>query len=150
LESVVAVLTHHERYDGCGYPLGLLGDKQPLEGKIIALSDVYDAMTSDRSYHPALPPSEAIEHIMGNSGILFDPQVVSAFMRKVVPYPIGSMVLLSNGQRAIVTENHREALMRPNVKPIKIANNESQMDDKVLDLLNDPSLWSVTITGLDK
>ena len=148
VESVVAVLTHHERYDGCGYPLGLQGDKQPLEGKIIALSDVYDAMTSDRAYHAALPPSEAIEHIMGNSGIMFDPQVVSTFMRKVVPYPVGSRVMLSNGQRAIVVANQKEALMRPKVKLLHINNREARVDDKVLDLLNDPTLWSVTILGL--
>ncbi len=150
IESVVAVLTHHERYDGGGYPLGLMGDKQPLEGKIIALSDVYDAMTSDRPYHSALPPSEAIEHIMGNSGIMFDPQVVSTFMRKVVPYPIGSRVKLSNGQCAIVIENQMDALMRPKVKVIHIDNKEARVDDKVLDLLNDPSLWSITIIGLDR
>ena len=150
LESVVAVLTHHERYDGGGYPLGLMGDKQPLEGKIIALSDVYDAMTSDRSYHSALPPSEAIEHIMGNSGVMFDPQVVSTFMRKVVPYPIGSKVMLSNGKLAIVVANQPEALMRPKVKLLRIDNREARVDDKVLDLLNDPALWSVTITGLDR
>ncbi len=150
LESVVAVLTHHERYDGCGYPLGLIGDKQPLEGKIIALSDVYDAMTSERSYHSALPPSEAIEHIMGNSGVLFDPNVVSAFMRKVVPYPIGSKVLLSNGLRAIVVENNKEALMRPKVKLITVVNKADQVDDKVLDLLNDPQMWRVTILRPDK
>jgi HD-GYP domain-containing protein (c-di-GMP phosphodiesterase class II) len=150
VESVVAVLTHHERYDGGGYPLGLIGDKQPLEGKIIALSDVYDAMTSDRSYHMALPPSEAIEHIMGNSGVMFDPQVVSAFMHKVVPYPIGSRVRLSNGQTAIVVASQPEALMRPKIKILHIDNQEARVDDKVLDLLNDPALWSVTITGLDR
>jgi len=150
VESVVAVLTHHERYDGGGYPFGLMGDKQPLEGKIIALSDVYDAMTSDRAYHSALPPSEAIEHIMGNSGILFDPQVVRAFMNRVVPYPVGSRVRLSNGLTAIVVATNKESLMRPKVKPINIDKQEVRVDDVVLDLLNDPALWSVTILGLDR
>ncbi len=150
VESVVAVLTHHERYDGGGYPFGLMGDKQPLEGKIIALSDVYDAMTSDRAYHSALPPSEAIEHIMGNSGVMFDPQVVRAFMNKVVPYPVGSRVRLSNGLTAIVVATNKESLMRPKVKPINIGKQEVRVDDVVLDLLNDPALWSVTILGLDR
>ena len=150
VESIVAVLTHHERYDGGGYPLGLIGDKQPLEGKIIALSDVYDAMTSDRSYHAALPPSEAIEHIMGNSGVMFDPQVVSTFMRKVVPYPVGTRVRLSSGQRAIVVENQQEALMRPKIKLFHMDSREARVDDKVLDLLNDPALWTITIIGIDR
>jgi len=150
VESIVAVLTHHERYDGGGYPLGLMGDKQPLEGKIIALADVYDAMTSDRPYHAALPPSEAVEHIMGNSGVMFDPQVVSTFMRKVVPYPVGTRVRLSNGQCAIVVENQKEALMRPKIRLLHIDNREARVGDNVLDLLNDPALWAITIIGIDR
>ena len=149
-ESVVAVLTHHERFNGSGYPLGLAGDKQPLVGKIIALADVYDAMTSDRVYHSAYTPSDVVEHIMGNSGILFDPQVVSTFIRKVVPYPIGSKVRLSNGRRAIVVENNLDGPIRPKVKLLHQRPGEVAVSDATLDLLNDPTLWSVTIIGVDK
>lgn len=150
MESTVAVLTHHERYDGSGYPLGLSGDKQPLEAKIVALSDVYDAMTSERSYRSAIPPSEAIEHIMGNSGTMFDPRLVSIFIGKIVPYPIGSRVYLSNGQHAIVVGNHVDSLMRPKVKRLRMDEQRTSADDEVMDLLNDPAYWNVTILGLEK
>jgi HD-GYP domain-containing protein (c-di-GMP phosphodiesterase class II) len=149
-ESIVAVLAHHERYDGSGYPLGLSGDKQPLEARIVALSDVYDAMTSERPYRGAIPPSEAIEHIMGNSGTMFDPQLVSIFMKKITPYPVGSRVCLSNGQRAIVVNNHADSLMRPKVKRLHMNEQTACAEDEIMDLLNDPAYWNVTILGLDK
>lgn len=148
-ESTIAVLTHHERYNGSGYPLGLSGDKQPLEARIIALSDVYDAMTSERPYRSAIPPSEAIEHIMGNSGTMFDPQLVSVFMKKIMPYPIGSRVRLSNGHKAVVVGNHVDSLMRPKVKLLHFDAQKAYVDDRVMDLRNDSAHWNVTILGLD-
>jgi HD-GYP domain-containing protein (c-di-GMP phosphodiesterase class II) len=149
-ESIVAVLSHHEHYNGSGYPFGLAGDKQPFEARIIALSDVYDAITSERPYRTAVSPSEAVEHIMGNSGTLFDPQLVSIFAKKIVPYPVGSKVLLSNGQRGVVISNQSENLMRPKVRLLKIDIRNARVDDKAVDLLNDPAYWNVTILGLDK
>ncbi len=149
-ESIVAVLTHHERYDGTGYPLRLPSSKQTQEGKIIAISDVYDALTSQRPYRVALSPSEAIEHLMGNSGLLFDPAIVSSFMKRIVPYPIGSNVLLSNGLRGVVVHNHSDGLMRPKIKVIRKNEQGIQEMQEVLDLYNDPSLLNVTVIGFDK
>ncbi len=149
-ESIVAVLTHHERYDGTGYPLKLPSSKQTQEGKIIAISDVYDALTSQRPYRIALSPSEAIEHIMGNSGLLFDPAIVSTFMKRIVPYPIGSNVRLSNGLHGVVIHNYSDGLMRPKIKVIRKNEQGIQETQEVLDLYNDPSLLNVTVIGFDK
>ncbi len=148
LESVIAVLTHHERYDGKGYPLELPANKQTLEGKIIAICDNYDAMTSDRPYRNAFSPSEAMEHIMGNAGIMFDPKVLAIFMKKIVPYPVGSVVNLSNGKKGIVIENYPNSYVRPRIKliPEKI-----ETDGNIIyDLCNDPTLLNVTVIGIDK
>jgi putative two-component system response regulator len=71
---------HHERIDGSGYPLGLTGKHIPLEAKIVAVSDVYDAIGSNRSYKKAWSERECQEHIIKNSGIHFDPDVVDAFI----------------------------------------------------------------------
>ncbi len=149
-ESIVAVLTHHERYDGTGYPLHLPSNKQTQEGKIIAISDVYDALTSQRPYRVALSPSEAIEHILGNSGLLFDPAVVSTFMKKIVPYPLGSIVRLSNGLRGVVIHNYSDGLMRPKIKVIRKNEQGDNTVQEVLDLYNDPSLLNVTVIGFEK
>lgn len=71
---------HHERYDGNGYPNGLSGDEWRLEGKILAVCDTYDAMTSDRPYRKALSHEIAIQEIRDHSGAQFDPKVAAAFI----------------------------------------------------------------------
>jgi len=72
--------THHERFDGSGYPRGLSGDEIPIEGRITAVADVFDAITHDRVYRPALPMSEALEIMTSGRGVHFDPDVFDAFM----------------------------------------------------------------------
>jgi hypothetical protein len=70
---------HHERYDGRGYPDGLAGRAIPLDARILAVADAYDAMTSDRSYRPALEHREAIRRLQQDAGTQFDPDCVRAF-----------------------------------------------------------------------
>jgi putative two-component system response regulator len=74
-------LTHHERWDGLGYPHGLCGREIPLAGRIVAVCDVYDALTSVRSYKSAWSRADAMDEIGKNSGTHFDPEVVRAFER---------------------------------------------------------------------
>lgn len=71
---------HHERWNGSGYPDGLVGESIPLGARMIAVADVYDAMTSDRPYRRALPHEVAAAELMQGRGVLYDPQVVSAFL----------------------------------------------------------------------
>lgn len=73
-------LTHHEKWDGSGYPIGLRGSEIPLEGRIAAICDVYDALISKRPYKPAWSKEEAIGHIVACSGTHFDPEVVRSFL----------------------------------------------------------------------
>ncbi len=74
--------THHERWDGNGYPFGLAKDKIPLVGRIVAVADVYDALTTKRPYKRAFPHEEAYQLIVSGSGTQFDPDVVAAFVHK--------------------------------------------------------------------
>ena len=73
-------LTHHERFDGSGYPHGLVGEQIPLEGRITAVADVFDALLSDRSYRTALPLEEALEVMRQGRGSQFDPQIVDVLL----------------------------------------------------------------------
>jgi len=75
-----AILHHHERYDGNGYPGGLLGCDIPMVARVIAVADAWDAMTSDRPYREAMDERKALTEIVGNAGKQFDPDVVRAFM----------------------------------------------------------------------
>jgi HD-GYP domain-containing protein (c-di-GMP phosphodiesterase class II) len=81
IEDIIpGVLHHHERFDGRGYPAGLVGDNIPLMGRIICLADCFDAMTSSRTYRKALPLEAALEEIRKCAGSQFDPRLAEAFL----------------------------------------------------------------------
>ncbi|MFY7973785.1 MAG: HD-GYP domain-containing protein, partial [Rubrivivax sp.] len=75
-------LTHHERWDGGGYPAGTAGDAIPLSGRIVAVVDFFDALTMDRCYRPALPDAVALQMLAEQRGKAFDPDVVDAFLAR--------------------------------------------------------------------
>lgn len=80
-KSAIIALTHHEKFDGSGYPRGLKGEGIPLEGRIVALADVFDALASRRPYKKAWDLSDIFRFVESQSGSHFDPQVVAAFNR---------------------------------------------------------------------
>jgi HD-GYP domain-containing protein (c-di-GMP phosphodiesterase class II) len=75
-----AILYHHERFDGQGYPFGLTGNAIPILSRIVLVADAFDAMTSKRAYQPALPVGFAVTEIRKNAGSQFDPAVVEIFL----------------------------------------------------------------------
>jgi putative nucleotidyltransferase with HDIG domain len=83
------VLTHHEYFDGKGYPAGQSGEKIPLGGRILSVADAYDAMTSDRPYRKAKATAEAAQILRDCAGTQFDPKVVEAFLAVLVTLPVG-------------------------------------------------------------
>jgi len=82
-----AVLHHHERFDGRGYPAGLKGDEIPLAARVLAVTDAFDAMTSDRPYRKALPPETALRELVRHAGSQFDPDVVDVFLQVLRQQP---------------------------------------------------------------
>src|SRR6185295_8591382 len=77
------VLFHHERWDGSGYPHGLKGKDIPVEGRLLAIVDVYDALTTARPYHPARTPYEVVQFLQKGAGRLFDPHLVPMFIKTI-------------------------------------------------------------------
>jgi len=131
------MLYHHERVNGTGYPSGAKGEKIPLWSRIIAVADVYDAMTSNRPHRKAFTPAEACEFIMANASSSFDYDVAIALLRRIEFYPVGICVKLSNGNNAVVIENTKSQL-RP---VVRIMNSEIIID------LNDRKHIAITILG---
>jgi HD-GYP domain-containing protein (c-di-GMP phosphodiesterase class II) len=82
------VRSSHEKWDGTGYPDGLVGDEIPVESAIVSCCDAFNAMTTDRSYRAAMSLDEAIEELQANSGTQFSPAVVDALMRVLKSDPL--------------------------------------------------------------
>jgi putative two-component system response regulator len=93
--AATMALTHHERMNGSGYPQGLVGETIPIEGRIAAVADVFDAVTSRRVYQPARPLEEALAILEEGRGSLFDPEVLDAFLSSVTPEPLPVLSLVA-------------------------------------------------------
>ena len=140
------IMDHHEKYDGTGYPGGKVGSQISLYGRICAVADVYDALSSKRPYRDAMPACECVEYIMGGAGTLFDPEIVEVFTRRIAPYPVGTTVTLSNGWKALVVENYINFSLRPKVRVYE-QNGERVMPFEI-SLKDDLRYLSVTIKGI--
>ncbi len=119
------VLSHHERYNGSGYPRGLRGDEISVMAGICALSDVYNALTVERVYRKAFPSNEAYEMIMSYGNLNVRYNLVKLFSKCVYPYPIETPVLLSNGSVGLVVGNNRNLPLRP---VITVVGTEERID----------------------
>ncbi len=109
------VAHHHERVGGSGYPQGLKGDDIPVFGRIGAIVDTYDAITSHRSYSRALPPAQAVKHLYDGRGREFQTELVEEFIQAIGIYPAGTLVELSSGEIAIIVAEYRSRRLRPRV-----------------------------------
>jgi HD-GYP domain-containing protein (c-di-GMP phosphodiesterase class II) len=109
----VGAMQHHENYDGTGYPDGLRRKNISLYGRIIAVTDVYDALVSKRAFRAAMYPMQAVEIVQQQSDRKFDPDVVKALESVVAPFPPGTTVQLKTGEVCIVKKNYAEDLWRP-------------------------------------
>lgn len=141
-----AILDHHEKYNGSGYPNRKKGEEISLFGRICAVADVYDALTSKRPYRDALPSYEGVEYVMGGAGSQFDPVVVDAFTRRIAPYPVGTTVKLSNGWAGLVLKNYADCSLRPKLRIYQ--KNGQDVPPFEISLQDDANYLNVTITGM--
>ncbi len=134
------IASHHEKYDGSGYPFGLEGCNIPLCGRIIAVADVFDALTTSRVYRPAMTVKDTLDYMASCSGSHFDPYLIDAFFKTVSVYPVGVMVRLSDASIAVVLENIAGHMLDPVVKILD--SNNFEMGD-ALDLAEYEDLFIV-------
>lgn len=138
---ISGVLFHQEKFDGSGYPTGLAGNKIPLIARILTVCDVFDALTSNRPYRKPWSVAETEEYILGSSGQHFDYEVTKAFLRAFNPYPVGTMVQLSDKRHGVVIK-HNENVLRPVVRIM------GKFCGEELDLMNDFRFLTTSITGV--
>lgn len=114
--AISVVRFHHERWDGGGYPRGLVGRRISELARIAAVADVYDAVRSERPYKPARPPHVGVEVVQEGSGTAFDPTIVSTFRQLVMPYPAGHELTLEDGSRGVVSHVEPSRPYQPRVR----------------------------------
>ncbi len=138
LLSIVAC--HHEREDGSGYPHGLRGAAIGVPGKMAAIVDCYDALTSERPYASPFSPYEALQHLYGWRHHLFHLELVEQFIQCLGIYPVGSLVELNSGEVAVVLAHNRVRRLKPRVLVILDTDKQSYSAPIPLDLLTAPKL----------
>lgn len=159
--ALEVVLHHHERLDGRGYPHQLSTERLTRLARMGAVVDVYDAVTSDRCYHKAIPPTAALKMMLGDSGKHFDGDIVKAFIKTVGIYPNRSLVRLKSGRLAVVLEQCETDAKTPRVRVffsiksnlpmVPFDLNLAQGTDEILSF-EDPDVWGLEVaklSGLD-
>ncbi len=137
-DVLLGVLHHHERLDGSGYPSGHVGRFIHPLGKIIALAETFDAMTSNRHSAASVPATEALKTLYSLSGKHYEPEVVNALITMIGMYPMGSLVRLSGGQLAVVLTKNKSDLSKPEV--IIITDTDGQpVEPYIVNLYGDKS-----------
>ena len=135
--DVMEVLrTHHERFDGSGYPAGLVGNATPIAGRMLGIIDTYDAMSSVRPYRPPVSRHHALQHIYAARDELFQAELVEQFQVCLGVYPTGSLVELSSGEVAVVMTQNQARRLRPRVLVLSTPAKQPLADFHSLDLLN--------------
>lgn len=120
--AVDVAYSHHERWDGKGYPRGLKANKIPFFANIVSLVDAYDSMTSPNSYKPAVSSVEALKSIYSQKAKQFNPNLVDRFISYIGLYPPGSIIGLKNGEIAVVIEHQGLSKQLPTVIIVKNKN----------------------------
>jgi HD-GYP domain-containing protein (c-di-GMP phosphodiesterase class II) len=129
------VLTHHERFDGSGYPQGLAGTAIPLAGRMAAIIDTYHAMSTPRPYRPAVSQHLAIRQLYSGRDREFQGELVEQFQACLGVYPTGSLVELNTGEVAIVMVQNQARRLQPRVALLS-RTDKSHLDDfMIVDLM---------------
>ncbi|HEY2602640.1 MAG TPA: HD domain-containing phosphohydrolase [Thermoleophilaceae bacterium] len=133
------IRSHHERWDGYGYPEGIVAREIPEFARIAAIADAFDAMTSMRVYSRAAAQHEGVRMIVEGSGSSYDPAIVESFRKVVAPYPAGSEIALADGRRGIVVSVPAGQLELPLVR-VHWDERGERIDPEEIDLREQPLL----------
>ena len=136
---IQAISEHHERLDGLGYPAGKKGDEISTEGRMLAIADMYDALTADRVYKAGMSSQKAFSILMNEAPTRLDVVLVQQFIKCLGVYPVGSLVLLSNERLAMVLKQNNSPFS-PIVKVFYSVKGNHYLTPKDIDLSGDKAL----------
>ena len=114
--SARVALEHHERIDGKGYPSGLRSDQIHLFSRIVAITDIFDALTSNRIYRSRISTNQAIEYLTVMAAPTLDKKVLNCFTEVIPPFPVGTGIILNTGEKGVVVSINRNFPTRPVVR----------------------------------
>ncbi|MCL2197112.1 MAG: HD-GYP domain-containing protein [Treponema sp.] len=136
-------LHHHERWDGQGYPDGLVGQAIDIGARIVSVADAFEAMVTKKSYRNSMVGYQALKNLLADNARRFDPNVIFAFTKIMGIYPIGSIVRLNDKSVARVLSIHTEAPLRPVVQMLMDKHGKVHAASNLpkIDLLDDRSLF---------
>ena len=134
-EAIInVVLTHHERFDGSGYPSGLKGKEVPVYGRIAAIIDCYTAMTRSSTYRSAIAPHKALQTIYNWRNKYFQDELVEQFLQCLGVYPTGSLVEMSSGEVGMIMSQNRVQRFKPKIMMLLDENKKFYDVSKIVDL----------------
>ena len=141
--SAFIAFSHHERCDGSGYPLQVKDNDIHHCARIVAVADVYDALTSDRVYRSKMRPHEVFEYITSLRHHHFDQDVTNSFLKYITMYPVGSGVVLSSKESGIVVRVNKKIPTRPVVRIIYNRKGGKLKNFREIDLAKTPGIYIV-------
>jgi HD-GYP domain-containing protein (c-di-GMP phosphodiesterase class II) len=145
IEIEEMVGAHHERIDGSGYPYGLQGAEIPLFGRIAAIVDSFDAMTSDRPYRKAMSRHAALQQLYSARDTLFQSELIERFIQCIGAYPTGSLVELNTGEVAIVQAQNRTRQLLPRLLVLTTPDKMLESSFRELDLLVEANIGNKSV-----
>jgi len=143
---LLAVQSHHERFDGSGYPSGLGGNEIPLWGRIAAVVDSYDAMISERPYAEARSSYGAVQELQKQSDVLYQKEIVDHFIQAIGVFPVGAIVELNTGEVGVVVAQHGTRRLKPKIILLLDAAKKPRDNLVIVDLSSQDSAENATLS----
>jgi len=141
----IIALSHHERKDGSGYPYNLKNNDIPVPARIVAIADVYDALTTNRIYRKKMLPHEVVDYMCSLSNKHFDKIALDAFISHIANYPVGTAVVLNSGEKGLVAKYNKNFPNRPVIRVVIDENGKMLVKPKEIDLFRRPEYRIVDI-----
>jgi len=145
-ETIISIVSsHHERYDGSGYPNGLEGKRVPVQGRIASIIDCYTAMTRENKYRKAIAPHEALQTMYNWRNKYFQAELIEQFLQCIGVYPTGSLVEMSSGEVGMIMSQNKTQRLKPKIMMLLDENKKQYETNKIVDLMTE----AVDSSGLE-